>query len=240
MTPRVAAPAGPAVAREPMAAAARGLRACACACAFAFAFALACVLGLLVPASAAFARGDVAGQNAGTSDAARVTPAAAPGPSASPASPESSASPTPPAAAPDRAALDAAVGALWSALSNEPGRAADVRTLRRLFHANARVLGVDPRERDAQLRERSGADFVALFTEPSERGFHEREVRREVVQYGAFAHVLSVVESRTERNAARPDFTGINSLQWYWDGAQWRLVTLYYYVEDPRDPIPPG
>lgn len=142
------------------------------------------------------------------------------------------------AAEPSRADLDAAVTRFWAALGNEPGGASDVTALRALFHPAARVLGVDPKRPGAPLRETALAEFLKAFEAPSERGFYELETKREVVHYGAMAHVLSIVESRYVRDAPRPEYVGINSVQWYWTGSAWQIVTLYYHLEDPRQPLP--
>jgi hypothetical protein len=50
--------------------------------------------------------------------------------------------------------------------------------------------------------------------------------------------VYSVVESRTDPSAGEPDFTGVNSLQLYRDGDGWKILSLYYHVETPGQPIP--
>lgn len=142
------------------------------------------------------------------------------------------------AAEPSRADLETAVTGFWAALGNEPGRASDVAALRALFHPNARVLGVDPRRPGAPLRETALADFLRTYETPRERGFYERETKREVVHYGWMAHVLSIVESRYVRDAPQPEYVGINSVQWYWNGTAWQIVTLYYHLDDPRQPLP--
>lgn len=56
---------------------------------------------------------------------------------------------------------------------------------------------------------------------------------REVKTYDRFATVYSVVESRTDRNAAKPDFVGVNSIQLYKFDDEWKIIALYYHVESP-------
>ena len=38
--------------------------------------------------------------------------------------------------------------------------------------------------------------------------------------------------------AARPDFTGVNSLQLFLGADGWKIVSLYYHVETPSTPAP--
>lgn len=136
---------------------------------------------------------------------------------------------------------EAAVGALWRALSHGPNRGGDVEALNRLFHAQAVVLGgryaADGRP---SFRSTPAADFVRAVGRIDEQAFHECEVAREVKRYDRFASVYSIVESRTDPAAPQPDFTGVNSLQLYRGDDGWRIVSLYYHVEKPGQPIPLG
>lgn len=145
--------------------------------------------------------------------------------------------PAGPASADDRA-LSSAVDALWSALSHGPGQGADAGRLRALFDPGARILGVRVEGGRRSLVTRDVAAFVAAQTKPDADGFHEREVHREVRRYGAFAQVFSTVESRRDPAAPAALYTGINSLQLYRDESGWRIVCLYYALEDPADPLP--
>jgi hypothetical protein len=140
------------------------------------------------------------------------------------------------AAGPDDAP-DAAVAALWNALSNEPGAAADVAALRRLFHADAVVFGGRYDKGAPSLTRSSAADFIARQGKASAAGFYECEVSRKVERYDRFAAVVSVVESRSDKAAAKPDFVGINSIQLYREGGAWWIVALYYHVENPAAPL---
>ncbi|WP_374471943.1 nuclear transport factor 2 family protein [Arenimonas sp.] len=134
-----------------------------------------------------------------------------------------------------------AVASLWRALSHEPGEAADLATLRGLFHEDAVVFGSRSRDGKPSLTRRSAAEFLAALAGVDASGFHEREIHRMVEVVDRFATVYSVVESRTDRDAPKADFTGVNSLQLYFDGERWRVLSLYYHVpDDARDiPAPP-
>jgi hypothetical protein len=131
-----------------------------------------------------------------------------------------------------------AVAALWRALSNEPGAAADVRTLGRLFHPAAVVFGTRSQEGKPELRAIPATEFVASQAGVSERGFHECEVSRSIQRYERLAVVYSVVESRADKKAARADFTGVNSIQLYLENGSWKILSLFYHVGEESAPVP--
>lgn len=133
-------------------------------------------------------------------------------------------------------APEATVSALWRAMSNEAGGQADAETLRRLLHPDAVIFG-GRHDGLVTVRRWTAEEFLTPFSRSSDKGFFECEIHRVVHRHGRFASVYSVVESRTERDAAQPDFTGVNAIHLIRDGEQWRVLSLYYYVEDPSLPI---
>lgn len=135
---------------------------------------------------------------------------------------------------------DEAVATLWRALSNEPGASADVSALQRLFHEDAVVFGGHYKAGVASMRRTAIRDFLKSQESVSGKGFYECEVAREVKAYDRFAVVYSVVESRSDKRAAKPNLVGVNSIQLYKDGAQWRILSLYYHVEKQGLPISPN
>lgn len=145
------------------------------------------------------------------------------------------------ASAPGQAAANTpgeAVAALWRALSHEPGERPDLATLRELFHEDAVVFGSRTRDGKPTLTRRNAAEFLAALDSVDEAGFYEREIHRDVQAADRFAAVYCVVESRTERDAPKADFTGVNSLQLYFDGERWRVLSLYYHVPGSAAPGP--
>ncbi|HEU5134069.1 MAG TPA: hypothetical protein VFU13_02895 [Steroidobacteraceae bacterium] len=129
---------------------------------------------------------------------------------------------------------------LWRALSNEPGKSADVATLTRLFHADAVVFGSLYRDGKPQLTVTPAAKFIESQSVASSTGFFECEIHRDVRRYDRFATVYSVVESRGERTAQKADFTGVNSIQLHHGADGWRIISLYFQVELPTLAVPRG
>ncbi|SFZ73334.1 hypothetical protein [Chitinimonas taiwanensis] len=133
---------------------------------------------------------------------------------------------------------EAAVSALWRALSHDAGADVDLPVLKRLFHADAVVfLGHYQKER-LRLRRLSGIDFLKPSAPINKKGFYECEVARQLHRYDRFAVAYSVVESRSDQAASQPDFVGVNSIQLQQVGEQWQVLSLHYQVEKPGLPIP--
>lgn len=132
---------------------------------------------------------------------------------------------------------EAAADALWRALSHGPGSGADRVALERLFLPTAQVYGLG-RDAKSPLRQRSAAEFVTAQAEPEAKPFAEREVHRAVRRYGRFAEVFATVESRSGDPAGPADYTGINSLHLVEQDGRWRIVALYYALEQPEQPLP--
>ncbi|TFW35895.1 DUF4440 domain-containing protein [Massilia horti] len=125
------------------------------------------------------------------------------------------------------------VAALWPSLSHAAGEPGDAATLGRLFQPDGVVFGGTHRENKPVFTRTSAADFITAQGRPRPKPFYECEVAREVKTYDRFATVYSVVESRTDRNAAKPDFVGVNSIQLYKFDDEWKIIALYYHVESP-------
>lgn len=133
---------------------------------------------------------------------------------------------------------ESAVVALWRALSNEPGAAADVRTLGRLFHPAAVVFGTRRKDDKPELSVVPATEFVASQAGVSATGFFECEISRSVKRYERLAVVYSVVESRTRERMGPADFTGVNSIQLYLENGSWKIVSLFYHVAEESVPVP--
>lgn len=131
-----------------------------------------------------------------------------------------------------------AVSALWRALSNHPGASADLVALKRIFHEDAVIFGGRYKEGVPIVRRSTAKDFLKPYERVGEKGFYECEISRVIQSYDRFAVAYSIVESRTDKAATAPDFVGVNSVQLYKVGSQWKILSLYYHVEKQGLPIP--
>ena len=69
-------------------------------------------------------------------------------------------------------------------------------------------------------------------------GFFEKEIARRTEQFGQIAHAWSTYESRHNANDPEPFMRGINSIQLFYDGNRWWIVSIYWQHESPEHPIP--
>jgi len=72
----------------------------------------------------------------------------------------------------------------------------------------------------------------------AEHGFYEKEIARCTEQFGHIAHVWSTYESRHNGDDPTPFMRGINSIQLFYDGARWWIVTIYWQQESTEHPVP--
>jgi hypothetical protein len=70
-----------------------------------------------------------------------------------------------------------------------------------------------------------------------EKGFFEHEIHRKTERFGNIAHILSTYESRYTENGA-VIARGVNSIELFWDGRRWWIVTAIWDEERPDNPMP--
>jgi len=81
--------------------------------------------------------------------------------------------------------------------------------------------------------------FIARVRDYVEqKGFFEKEIARRTEQLGHIAHVWSTYESRHNADDPEPFMRGINSIQLFYDGSRWWILSIYWQQESPSDPIP--
>jgi hypothetical protein len=141
----------------------------------------------------------------------------------------------------DVASIDSIVQALYESISGPPGPR-DWERLRHLFLPGARLIpcGRPPGESTARARVFSIDEFITrVEAATKEEGFFEREVHRRLERFGAVAHLFSTYESRHAAKDEKPFIRGVNSIQLFFDGKRWWVVTIFWDSERPDQPIPP-
>jgi hypothetical protein len=131
------------------------------------------------------------------------------------------------------------MAALYDSISGPAGKR-DWDRLRSLFLPGARLI---PSRRGADAsnaaRVFSVDEFIgAIEPRVKDEGFFEREVYRRGERFGAIAHVFSTYESRRAKEDPKPFVRGINSIQLFFDGKRWWVVTIFWDSERPDQPIP--
>lgn len=178
------------------------------------AFAIATLMFLATPPR-------VAANHSGGMPAAAVTPSETTGPG-------------------DVASLDAILAALYDVISGPAGQRRDWDRMRALFAPGARLIPAVYRpDSVAGLRVWDVEQYIAQVGPRLESGgFFEREIARRTERYGGVTHVFSTYESRRTIADPAPFARGINSIQAFFDGRRWWIVTIFWEGERPDSPIP--
>jgi hypothetical protein len=136
--------------------------------------------------------------------------------------------------------MEAILTALYQVISGPAGQPRDWDRMRALFAPGARLIPTVYRVDSApSLRVWDVEQYITLVGPRLESGgFFEREVARRIERYGGVVHVFSSYESRRASSDPTPFARGINSIQLWFDGQRWWIVTIYWEGERPGNPIP--
>lgn len=139
----------------------------------------------------------------------------------------------------DLSTIDGTIEALYASISGEKGEERDWDTFRNLFVDDARLIPTGMNEdgqtvlrsiTPQQYMEQSGPWLV-------ENGFIEKEIHRETDRFGPIAQIFSTYTSRHTEGGEIID-RGINSIQLFYDGSRWWVVSIYWAGESDENPIP--
>ena len=144
----------------------------------------------------------------------------------------------------DVASIDAIIAAAYDVISGPAGQKRNWERERSLFLLGARLIptskapGSVGRDKDAPLTVLDTEGYIARVESFFEKeGFYEKEIARKTERFGDIAHVWSTYESRHSEDDPEPFMRGINSIQLYYDGQRWWIVTIYWQHEGPENPI---
>jgi hypothetical protein len=144
----------------------------------------------------------------------------------------------------DVESIHAIVTAAYDSISG-PAGTRDWNRLRSLFIPGARFV---PTVKNAGEANRGG-DLAPQMLDTdgfisrgashfATNGFFEKEITRRTEQFGHIAHVWSTYESRHSADDPKPFMRGINSIQLFYDGTRWWIVSIYWQHESPQHPVP--
>ncbi|HEV2842092.1 MAG TPA: hypothetical protein VGW39_12255 [Chthoniobacterales bacterium] len=142
----------------------------------------------------------------------------------------------------DVASIDAIITAAYDVISGPAGQKRDWDRDRSLFIPCARLIptAAEPgggSKLEPQILDVGG--FIARVEPYFEKnGFFEKEIARRTEQFGHIAQVWSTYESRHNEDDPQPFMRGINSIQLFYDGNRWWIVTIYWQHESPEEPVP--
>src|SRR5438309_11619011 len=145
----------------------------------------------------------------------------------------------------DVASIDAIINAAYDVISGPAGRKRDWNRERSLFFPGARLM---PTVREPGLTvaaRKVGPEMLDVegFIERSasyfeKNSFFEKEIARRTEEFGQIAHVWSTYESRHNADDPEPFMRGINSIQLFYDGKRWWIISIYWQHESAEHPIP--
>jgi hypothetical protein len=164
----------------------------------------------------------------------------APAPKPAPAPAQTPTPPAAPVANPaDVASPDAILAALYDVISGPAGKR-DWNRFRSLFLTDARLIPAGPlKPGTTSPRVLSPEGYASLATRFFDvNGFFEKETARRTERFGSILHAFSTYESRHKVDDAAPFARGINSIQLFFDGTRWWIVTVLWQQETPEVRLP--
>lgn len=149
--------------------------------------------------------------------------------------------PAAPAANPaDVSSPDAILAALYDVISGPAAKPRDWNRFRSIFLPGARLVPTranpDGSERAHSISPDEYASGAGSYFEKN--GFFEKEAARKAERFGGIMQVFSTYESRHTATDTRPFARGINSIQLFFDGKRWWIVTVFWQEESPAIPLP--
>jgi hypothetical protein len=145
----------------------------------------------------------------------------------------------------DVASIDAIINAAYDVISGTAGKKRDWNRERSLFLPGAHLMPTvrEPGVAVSGDKTRPQMLDVEGFIERSasyfeKNGFFEKEIAHRTEEFGQIAHVWSTYESRHNADDPEPFMRGINSIQLFYDGNRWWIVSIYWQNESPEHPIP--
>ena len=140
----------------------------------------------------------------------------------------------------DVGSVDALIAATYASISGPEGAVLDADRFRNLFAPGARFIPTQPRPDGTYVMNVRDVDqFVqAVFDQPRQSGFFERETARRTERFGNVVSVMSTYESLRSETDVAPFQRGVNSMQLMFDGTRWWMVNIVWDTERDGNPIP--
>jgi hypothetical protein len=137
----------------------------------------------------------------------------------------------------DVKSLDSILHAIYDVISGPAGDR-DWNRFRSLFVPEARLTsttrknGGPVRLLDVEGFASGAGDYFKTHA------FYESAIVNQVQKFGSIAQVFSSYESRNAPNE-KPFARGINSIQLFFDGSRWWVLSILWDEESPGNPLPP-
>lgn len=140
----------------------------------------------------------------------------------------------------DVESIDAIIKTLYDVISGAAGEKRNWNRMRSLFLPEGKLVatGVNPAG-ELVKRVMTVEEYITRNGPVLERnGFFEIEIKRKQEVYGHIAHCFSTYESRRTATDVEPFVRGINSIQLYFDGKRWWILSVFWQSENKDLAIP--
>ena len=138
----------------------------------------------------------------------------------------------------DVKSVDAVIGAVYAVISGDPGQARDWNRFRNLFKPETRLIPTRKNESgELIIRAMSPEEYIELFSSRVSTGFFEKELHRVSESYGTVTHAFSTYETKEKKDGPVTN-RGINSIQLFYDGQRYYIITIFWCAESMGFPLP--
>jgi len=141
---------------------------------------------------------------------------------------------------PTKPSIDTVITELYGSLKFNSNKMPDWDRFRSLFIDDAYLIHVA----DTTYQRMSVETFIEAYQEQIDSGnfisFNEYEIHRVTDTYGHISQVYSTYKEEAETSGGPINSRGINSIQLLKKGNRWYIVSIIWYDENEKNPIPPG
>ena len=140
----------------------------------------------------------------------------------------------------DVSSPEAIVAAVYDVISGPAGQKRNWDRMRTLFVPDARMIPTGKRSPGESTRRVLTVEDYITNSGPflEKEGFFETEIGKKTEQFGNIVHVFSTYESKRTLKDEKPFMRGINSIQLWYDGKRWWVITIFWQSESHDTPIP--
>lgn len=131
----------------------------------------------------------------------------------------------------------AIIKALYEVISGKPGESRDWDRFRNLFSESAQLIPTRKENNELVLRPMTPEQYIQLFSSRISTGFFEKELFAQTEQYGTVVHRFSTYETR-ETESGPITNRGINSIQLFFNGQRYFIVSIFWCAESMGFPLP--
>jgi hypothetical protein len=138
----------------------------------------------------------------------------------------------------DVKSADAIIAALYDVISGDPNTPRDWDRFKNLFKPEARLIPTRKSDKsELTIKSLTPDEYVQLFSSRIATGFFERELHHKIETYGTLVHIFSTYETKEKKDGPVTN-RGINSIQLFYDGTRYYVVTIFWCAENTGFPLP--